>query len=100
MVPHLTKCIFVAPDVKARAVEEVNEKTARGRENRGPVIGRSISMPHMPPPIITMGLDQVHYYPTAGYGYLATPSPAPSPLLLATPLVDLDRPLKRPRTSS
>lgn len=98
MVPHLTKCIFVAPDVKARAVEEnLNTKKAgRGRENLGPVLGRSISMPL---PIITMGLDQVHYYPTAA-GYSATPSPAPSPLLLATPLVSLDRPLKRHRTSS
>lgn len=97
MVPHLSKCIFVAPDVKAHAIEEINEKRSRRREDPGPALGRSVSMPLLP--IITTGLDQVHY-PTPGWSGSATLSPMPSPLLLSTPLVNIDRPTKRPRTSS
>jgi len=96
MVPHLSKCGFVALDVKALALDEVNAKKTRAQAPGGfqhpPMLGRSFSMPLAfpgsgPPP-----------FPTATV--LATPSPAPSPLLLSAPLLTFDRPPKRPRTSS
>ena len=93
MVPHLSKCIFVAPDVKARAVDELSEKKNRARDHP-PLLGRSFSTPL--PVIAFPGSDQISY-PTATS---ATPSPAPSPLLLSAPLLTFDRPPKRPRTSS
>jgi hypothetical protein len=98
MVPHLSKCVFVAPDVKARALEEINGKKNRGQENP-PSLGRSVSMPVLS---VSTSSDQVPYYPNAGWstGISGTPSPAPSPLLLSAPLVNLERPPKRPRTSS
>jgi hypothetical protein len=93
MVPHLSKCIFVTPDVKAHAVEEILGKKNRGKENP-PILGRSFSMPL--PAIAFPGSDQAPYPTVAA----ATPSPAPSPLLLSAPLLTFDRPPKRPRTSS
>ena len=97
MVPHLSKCIFVTPDVRTRAVEEINGKKNRGQENPL-MLGRSVSMPVL---AISTSSDQVPY-PTqaAGWSTTGTPSPPPSPLLLSAPLVNLERPPKRPRTSS
>ena len=82
MVPHLSKCVFVTPDVRARAVEEINGKKTCAHENP-PMLGRSVSMPLL---AFSTGLDQGHQapYPTSG-----TPSPAPSPLLLSAPLLNL-----------
>ena len=94
MVPHLAKCGFVAPDVRARAVEENNRKKSR-RENP-PLLGRSASLPL---PAITTGLGYTAYQ-TASLIASATPSPVPSPLMLSAPLLNLERPQKRPRTSS
>ena len=99
MVPHLSKCVFVAPDVKDRAVEEINgKKTHATNSQLNPsMLGRSVSMPL--PAIAFPGSDQVRLpYPTATAS--ATPSPAPSPLLFSTPLLTFDHPLKRARTAS
>ena len=92
MVPHLSKCVFVAPDIRARAAEEIDGKKGRCP----PALGRSASMPL---PAITTGSAD---YPPTGWtrSTSATPSPAPSPLLLSTPLLNFERPPKRPRTSS
>ena len=96
MVPHLSKCVFVAPDVKDRAVEEINGKKNRATNNQNPsMLGRSVSMPL--PAVAFSGSSQVPY-PTATAS--ATPSPAPSPLLFSTPLLTFDRPLKCARTAS
>jgi hypothetical protein len=98
MVPHLSKCVFVTPDVKNRAIDEINEKKIRATAGGGqnpPMLGRSVSMPL--PAIAFPGSDQLPYQTALS----ATPSPVPSPLLLsAAPLVAFGRPSKRPRTSS
>ena len=93
MVPHLSKCVYVAPELRARAAEEIEGKKGRFP----PILGRSASMP-LP---ITTGSD----YPTTSGWTRATsamPSPVPSPLLLSAPLLNFERPptRKRPRTSS
>jgi hypothetical protein len=94
MVPHLIKCTFVAPDIRAQAVEERNKN--RNQENpQAPILGRSISMP-----VLTFSSSSQVSYPTAGWSTTGTPSPAPSPLLLSAPLLNIERPPKRPRTSS
>jgi hypothetical protein len=94
MLPHLSKCVLVAPDVRARALEDINKKnTSRGGQGNlqapMPVLGRSVSMPVLS--ISSSG---------AGWSGTGTPSPVPSPLLLSAPLLNLERPQKRPRTSS
>lgn len=96
MVPHLSKCVLVAPDVRARAVADINGRKTRGHDSQAPMLGRSVSMPLL---AISTSSDQVPY-PNAGWNISGTPSPAPSPLLLSTPLVNLERPPKRLRTSS
>ena len=45
MVPHLSKCVYVAPDVKSRAITEVNAKKNRVTAIQNTSIGRSVSMP-------------------------------------------------------
>jgi hypothetical protein len=95
MVPHLIKCVFVAPDIKARALEDViNQKN--GHREGPPMLGRSISMPL---PAITTGSDRAPYS-TAGWSASPSESPIPSPLLLSAPLPNFERPPKRLRASS
>lgn len=79
MVPHLSKCVYVAPELQARAAEEIKGKKGRFP----PILGRSASMP-LP---ITTGSD---YPTTSGWtrATSATPSPVPSPLLLSAPLLN------------
>ena len=96
MVPHLSKCLYVSPEIRARAVAEINGKKTRNQENPQATVhalGRSVSMPLL---AISTSPDQI----PATWSASGTPSPAPSPLLLATPLLNLERPPKRPRTSS
>lgn len=96
MIPHLSRCVFVAPDIRALALKDINEKknTSRGQGNlQAPMLGRSVSMPVLS---ISTTPDQV----AAGWSGTGTPSPVPSPLLLSTPLLNLERPPKRPRTTS
>lgn len=95
MLPHLSKCTFVAPDIRALAAEEVKEKKNCNRKN--PPVGRSVSMPLLSN--IATGSSQIPYM-SGGWSASVTPSPAPSPLLLSVPLLNLERPLKRARTSS
>jgi hypothetical protein len=95
MVPHLSKCGFVALDVKARALEEVNAKKTRanapGNLQNPPMLGRSFSMPL--PAIAFPGSGPLPF-PTA------TVISSPKPSLIVRPLTNF-RPLtKRPRTSS
>ncbi|KAM6491660.1 hypothetical protein JOM56_012904, partial [Amanita muscaria] len=95
MVPHLSKCVFVGPDIRNRAAEEINGKKNR-RENPR-MFGRSASMPL---PAVMTGSGYVSN--PSGLSVSATPSgsPSPSPLLLSASLLNLERPLKRPRVSS
>lgn len=93
MVRHLAKCVLVAPDVRNRAVEEINDKKNRREhpltsQGTPSMLGRSISMPY-PTAIMTSSLSTS-----------TMPSASPSPLLLSTPLLNIDRPLKRARLSS
>jgi len=88
MVPHLRKCSFVAPDIRACATKEIHRK--KPHHENPPILGHSISLPQLS---IMTGLEQVSH-PTAGWSTLATPSPAPSPLLLSAPLLNLEWPLK------
>jgi hypothetical protein len=81
MVPHLAKCTFVAPDIKAIAIQETNSKKSRRGPGDPPMLEHSESVP-------------LFAFPSA------TPSPLPSPLLLATPILNIDRPMKRSRVSS
>lgn len=97
MVPHLSKCALVAPDVRNRALQEINDKKNHpSNPSNPPMLARSASMPL--PAIMTSGSS----YPNPGLSTSATPSesPIPSPLLLSTPLLNLDRPSKRARVSS
>ena len=96
MVPHLSKCVYVAPDVKSHAITEVNAKKNRATAIQNTSIGCSVSMPL--PAIVFPGADHPSTFPTITIS--ATPSPAPSPLLFAPPLPTFDRPPKRLRTSS
>jgi hypothetical protein len=76
-------------------MEEINGK--KGRREGAPLLSCSASMPL---PAIMTGSDQA-LYPTAGWS--ASPSPAPSPLLLSAPLLNferVERPPKRTRASS
>jgi hypothetical protein len=43
MVPHLTKCSFVAPDIRAHAVEENNSKESRCGPGDPPMLGHLAS---------------------------------------------------------
>lgn len=100
MVPHLSKCVLIAPDVRDRAVAEINDKklNRRGNPPNPPtgMLGRSVSMP-LPttasghPPYLNSGLSAS----ATSFG-----SPSPSPLLLSAPLLNIDRPSKRARVSS
>ncbi len=96
MVPHLSKCVLIGPEIRNRALEEINTKKDR-HKHLPMMIGRSASMPL---PAIMMGLG--HTYTAPGMSGSATPfeSPTPSPLLLSTPLINFERPLKRPRVTS
>jgi hypothetical protein len=91
MVPHLTKCIFVALDIRAHAVEENNSKKSCHGPGDPPMLGCSASLPL--PAIAT----------ASSYTSLiasAMPSQMPSPLLLVTPSLNIERPLKCSRVSS
>jgi len=97
MVPHLSKCSLVAPDVRNHALQEINDKkNCPSNPSNPPMLAHSASMPL--PAIMTSGSS----YPNPGLSTSATPfgSPIPSPLLLSTPLLNLDRPLKRARVLS
>src|SRR5271163_2530826 len=74
--------------------EEIEGK--KTRHENPPILGRSISLPQLS---IMTGFEQVPH-PTVSWSNSTTPSPAPSPLLLSAPLLNLERPLKRSRTSS
>ena len=89
MVPHLSKCVYVAPDVKSRAI-------TRATAIQNTSIGRSVSMPLSA--IVFPGADHPSTFPAIAIS--ATPSPVPSPLLFAPPLPTFDRPPKRLITSS
>ena len=91
MVPHLAKCLFVAPDVRARAERENSSKKANRGLPNPLMLERSASLPSFPLPPIASGSSHIGFIS-------ATPSPMPSPLLLNAPI--LERPLKRSRVSS
>ncbi|KAM6497447.1 hypothetical protein JOM56_007920 [Amanita muscaria] len=94
MVPHLSKCVFIGPDVRNRAVEEISGKKNRRENPHARMLGRSASMPL---PAIMTGSG----YPTSlSASAMPSGSPSPSPLLLSAPLVNLERLLKRARVSS
>lgn len=99
MVPHLSKCVLVAPDIRNRAVAEINDKKNRCElENppnwaNPPMLGRSVSTP-LPTIMTASG------YPNSGSSASPFGSPIPSPLLLSAPLLNIDRPLKRARSMS
>ena len=80
MVPHLAKCVFVAPDVRAHAVQEMDvKKIHRGLPN--PLMlqcSTSLSSLPLPQASIATGSSQTGFMS-------ATPSPMPSPLLLTAP---------------
>jgi hypothetical protein len=88
MVPHLSKCVLVAPDVRDRAVADINDKKLNRRPNP-PMLGRSVSMPL---PVITTLSG--YPFPNSGLSASATPSgsesASPSPLLLSAPLLNMD----------
>ena len=92
MVPHLSKCVLVGPEVRSWALEEINVKKKK-RDNPPATIGRSASIPL---PAITTGIG---HHPGSRS---ATPfdSPIPSPLLLSAPLLNFERPPKCARVSS
>ena len=99
MVPHLSKCIHVGPDVRNRALEDINSKKSQ-RDNPPGTVGRSASMPL---PAIMTGLGCVPAtYPNLGTSTPTTPfeSPCPSPLLLSAPLLNFERPPKCTRVTS
>jgi hypothetical protein len=95
MVPHLTKCVFVPPDIKALALEELNSKKSRSGQPDPLILERSASLPSFPLPPIATGSSHIGFMS-------ATPlaSPMPSPLLLTAPILSIERPLKRSRVSS
>jgi hypothetical protein len=89
MVLHLSKCVLVAPDIRNRAVAEINDKKNRReleRPHSHPMSGRSVSMPL--PTIMTASGS----YSNSGLSTSAIPfgSPSPSPLLLSAPLLNID----------
>jgi hypothetical protein len=90
MVPHLSKCVLVRPDVRSHAVQEMNDKKNRC-ENlpNPPILGQSVSMPL---PAIMMSTASYSSYQNFGLSTSSTPSgsPSPSPLLLSAPLLNLD----------
>ena len=89
MVPHLSKCIHIGPDVRNRALEDINSKKSQ-RDNPPGTVGRSVSMPL---PAIMTGLGCVPAtYPNLGTSTPTTPfeSPCPSPLLLSAPLLNFE----------
>ena len=98
MIPHLAKCGFVAPDIRAQAVTALEELEREKKNRRGLpnplMLERSASLPSLP----TIATGSSHT------GFIsATPSPMPSPLLLTAPgpiLNHMERPLKRNRVSS
>ena len=86
MIPHLAKCIHVAPDVRTHAEQDHNNSKKKCHGPANPLmLERSASLPSFPLPPIATGS--------------ATPSPMPSPLLLA-PIPNIERPQKRSRVSS
>jgi hypothetical protein len=85
MVPHLAKCVFVAPDVKACALEEINRKK-QCRHGVPPLLGRSASLP-LPLPAIVTGLGHA-VYQTASLTASAMPSPVPVNKNLITSLTN------------
>ena len=99
MVPHLSKCIHVGPNVRNCALEDINSKKSQHNNPPG-TVGRSASMPL---PAIMTGLGCAPAtYPNLG---TSTPtmlfeSPCPSPLLLSAPLLNFKRPPKCTRVTS
>ena len=102
MIPHLAKCVLVAPDIRARAEEEIDSKKGRRGPDHPPtgimMLERSATFPSFP---------HLPAVATGSYSSLsAGPSPMPSPLLLtAAPQAGpshsiAERPLKRSRVSS
>lgn len=96
MVKHLTKCIHVAPDVKAFAVAEQGQVA--------PPLVHAASWSHgtRPPPLITTALGNA-WAGSSANTMSVTPSPIASPLLLSIPLIGEPGPgpaSKRRRTSS
>ena len=96
MVLHLSKCVFVGPEVQSRAAEEINGKKIRCQNPPG-AIGHSTTVPLRLPPVIT-GFG----HPNPSMSRSTTPfgSPSPSPLLMSAPLLNFERPPKHPRVSS
>ena len=88
MVPHLARCIFVAPDVKAIAIEENNSKKSHCGPGDPPMLEHSASLPLF---AIATGSNSIA---------LATLSPMPSPLLSSTPMLHIEQPMKCSRVSS
>ena len=96
MVPHLSKCVFVGPEVRSRAVEEIDGKKIC-RQNLSGTIGHSTNVPLRLPAIMT-GFG--HPNPSTSRSTTPFGSPSPSLLLMSTPLLNFERPPKRPRVSS
>jgi hypothetical protein len=93
MIPHLAKCIHVAPDVRTRAEQDHNNSKKKRHGPANPLtLERSASLPSFPPFPIATGSSHTGLIS-------ATPSPMPSPLLLA-PIPNIERPQKRSRVSS
>jgi hypothetical protein len=95
MVPHLSGCALVGPDVRNRALQEINDKKNHAKPPNPPMLARSVSMP-LPAIVTTSGSS----YPNSGLSTSAMPSgsPSPSPLLLSAPLLTyIDRRPKRAR---
>ena len=101
MVPHLSKCVLVAPDIRNHAVVEINDKKNRckpARPHNHPMSGHSFSMPL--PTIMTASASYSNSSLSTPDIPFGSPSPSPSPLLLSALLLNIDQLPKRARVSS
>ena len=90
MIPHLAKCPFVAPDVRARVVKDSEKESRRGSPNPL-ILDYSASLPSFPHPLIATGSSPSGFTCISG-----TPSPTPT-----TPALNhMERPPKRNRVPS
>jgi len=97
MVPHLSKCVLVRPDIRNHAVQEINDKkTCCKNPPNSPMLRHLVSMP-LPTIMMASG------YPPSSLSTLAMPSgsPSPSPLLMSAPFLNIDQLVpKRARVSN
>ena len=94
MVPHLTKCVYVAPDVGARA--EAWRKAESGKLSEVAGAGLSTLLAPLRPPVLAHSRSWTY----GSTNTSATPSPLASPLLLSPfHLTPLPPPRKDIRTT-